>query len=224
MLTVVLSLPRASTSGGNEVCLDADAMNAAAVQSPPRPATLEDLLALPDAGQGHEILDGELVEKETSAEHSGAQAGLTGSLYRRFQRRPGGRWPGGWWFLTEPLVAFPSLKAPLRPDVAGWRRENMPERPRGVVVDQVPDWLCEIISPGNYTNDTIKKKRIYHQHQVKHYWLIDPLKEALQVYRWTPAGYVEILSAERGEIVRAEPFEAVEIPLGVFFGDDDEED
>ena len=59
---------------------------------------------------------------------------------------------------------------------------------------------------------------------MKHYWLVDPLKEALQVYRWTPAGYVEILSAERGDIVRAELFEAVAIPLGVFFGDDDEED
>ncbi len=83
--------------------------------------------------------------------------------------------------------------------------------------------LDEILSPSNFTNDTIKKKRIYHQAHVGHYWLIEPIAETLQVYRWDPAGYVEILSAERMEKGRAEPFEADETPAGVFFGDDDEE-
>jgi hypothetical protein len=36
-------------------------------------------------------------------------------------------------------------------------------------------------------------------------------------------GYLEILAAQRGEIVRAEPFAAVELPVGVLFGDDEDE-
>lgn len=187
------------------------------------PATLESLLAQPGAGQGYEILDGELVEKETSCEHSRAQANVLGRLMHRYQRRPGGRWPGGWWFATEPLIIFPEVKDPLRPDVVGWRRERVATFPTGTVTSIVPDWICEILSPSNFTNDTIKKKWIYHQARVGHYWLIEPVQETLQVYRWHEAGYVEIVSVERTATVRAEPFAATEINVGIFFGDEDEE-
>lgn len=187
------------------------------------PATLADLLALPDEGHGYEIVDGELVEKETSAEHSSAQANLVTRLNSRYGRRPGGRFPGGWGFMTEALVAFPGLKEPLRPDVAAWRREKVPTRPSGTVIDIVPDWICEILST-NFTNDTIRKKRIYHRAQVGHYWIIDPVQETLQVFRWDHAGYVEVLSAERSDKVRAEPFDAEEICVAAFFGDDEGDD
>jgi hypothetical protein len=40
------------------------------------------------------------------------------------------------------------------------------------------------------------------------------------VHRWTEQGYLLALSAERGERVRAEPFDAIEIDLGVLFGDE----
>jgi Uma2 family endonuclease len=197
-------------------------MSAAAQRLPPLPATLADLLALPDEGHGYEIIDGELVEKETSAEHSKTQASVVGRLMHRYQRQQGGRWPGGWWFGTEPLIAFPGVANPLRPDVVGWRREKAPTYPTGKVISVVPDWICEILST-NFTNDTIKKKRYYHQARVGHYWLIEPVQETLQVYRWDPVGYTEILSVERDAVVRAEPFEATEIPVGIFFGDEDED-
>lgn len=38
--------------------------------------------------------------------------------------------------------------------------------------------------------------------------------------RWNAEGYVTRLRAERGEVVRAEPFEAIEIAVGTLFGDD----
>jgi hypothetical protein len=41
--------------------------------------------------------------------------------------------------------------------------------------------------------------------------------------RWHPDGYVEVLSADRDEHVRAEPFEAIELRVAVLFGDDDDE-
>ena len=80
-----------------------------------------------------------------------------------------------------------------------------------------------VISPSNASNDTVKKKRVYHQRQVPQYWLIDPVQETLSVLRWSPDGYTEVLSAMRGERVKAEPFEAIELQGGVFFGDDEDE-
>ena len=38
-----------------------------------------------------------------------------------------------------------------------------------------------------------------------------------------PGWYVEVLSAMREERVKAEPFEAIALQVGVFFGDDEEE-
>ena len=38
--------------------------------------------------------------------------------------------------------------------------------------------------------------------------------------RWSAAGYLTLLRAERGEVVRPEPFEAIERVVGTLFGDD----
>jgi len=91
------------------------------------------------------------------------------------------------------------------------------------VVRVRPDWVCEIISPRKAAHDLIRKKRIYHQHEVPYYWIVDPRDESLTVLQWTAKGYLEILAAVRGERVRAEPFPAIELPVGVLFGDDDDE-
>lgn len=85
-----------------------------------------------------------------------------------------------------------------------------------------PDWICEILSPGNAGHDLVTKKRIYHRHEVPHYWILDPRDESLTVHRFSPDGYVEVLLAQRGERVRAEPFASIELAVGVFFGDDEE--
>ena len=43
------------------------------------------------------------------------------------------------------------------------------------------------------------------------------------MHRWAEAGYIVVLNAQRAQRVRAEPFEAIELPIGVFFGDDPDE-
>jgi Uma2 family endonuclease len=198
-------------------------MNSVAKKLPVGPATLEDFLAIPEEERRHELIDGELIEKgAASGEHGGTQLDLATALNSRFGRRPGGRWPGGWWFATEVEILFPGGQV-LRPDIVGWRRERVPQRPTGVPVTELPDWVCEILST-NRRNDLVKKKRIYHQSRVPHYWIIDPLEETLAVHRWGPDGYIEVLAAQRGERVRAEPFDAVELHVGVFFGDEEPEE
>jgi Uma2 family endonuclease len=185
-------------------------------------ATVADLLAIPEEHRRHELIDGVLVEKEAaSGKHGGAQ----GRIFRRlgpYDRRPGGRWPGGWWFATETEIQFSDRRV-FRPDVAGWRRERMASLPSDVPILTPPDWICEVLS-SNKRNDLITKKRAYHEHRVGHYWLIDPLEETLAVYRWHADGYVEVLIAERHERVRPEPFDAIELQIGVLFGDDDDDE
>lgn len=187
-----------------------------------RDATAADLFAIPEERRRHELIDGELVEKEAaSGRHGAAQARLSRRL-GPYDRRPGGKWPGGWWFATEVEVQLAEALV-LRPDVAGWRRERMAALPAQVPVFVRPDWVCEILST-NKRNDLIRKKRAYHLHQVGHYWLVDPFEETLAVHRWHTDGYVEVLIAAREERVRAEPFDAIEVRVGYLFGDDEEDE
>jgi hypothetical protein len=43
------------------------------------------------------------------------------------------------------------------------------------------------------------------------------------VHRWHADGYLEVLAAERVQRVRAEPFDAIELDVGVLLGDDEGE-
>ena len=107
-----------------------------------------------------------------------------------------------------------------RPDVVGWRRERSPTMPTGTPVELRPYWVCEVISPSNASTDTVKKLRLYRAAGIPHYWLVDPRDKTLTVLRWSEAGYTTVLAAEGGEVVRAEPFEAIELDVGAIFGDD----
>jgi Uma2 family endonuclease len=184
-----------------------------------RRATQADFWAIPDGVRFHELIDGVLIEKATpSGEHGVAQAGVVGAVHGPFQRPSGRGGPGGWWIATEVEVLLGDEI--VRPDVVGWRRERHPERPTGTPINVRPDWICEIVSPSHPTDDTIKKLRLYHRAGVPHYWLVDSRDSTLTVMRWNEAGYVTLLRAERGETVRAEPFDAIEIVVGTLFGDD----
>ncbi|HEX4449143.1 MAG TPA: Uma2 family endonuclease [Polyangiaceae bacterium] len=189
----------------------------------PRLATAEDLVRFPDDAR-REIVRGAIVEKAApSAEHADAQSALALLIKGPFQRKPGGPGgPGGWWILTDVDVEFAPNEV-YRPDVAGWRRERMPEPPKGRVLRTRPDWVCEILSPSTASRDLVQKMQPFRQCELPHYWVVDPEHEMLTVHRWTRDGDVVALTASRAErAVRAEPFEGVELDVGRLFGDDPE--
>ncbi|HVV87942.1 MAG TPA: Uma2 family endonuclease [Kofleriaceae bacterium] len=183
-------------------------------------ATEADFWAIPDGQRFHELIDGEILEKATpSGEHGDAAGGIIASVRGPFQRGAGRGGPGGWWIQTEVEVRLPGGGI-VRPDVLGWRRERCPERPTGAPVTVLPDWICEVVSPNNAKHDTVKKLRLYHRNAVPHHWLVDSRDETLTVMRYTPEGYLTVLTAERGEVVRPEPFDAIELVVGTLFGVD----
>ncbi len=186
-------------------------------------ATFADLVALGDQ-MSAEIIHGMIVEKASpTMEHGRSQQSLGMFLSRRFDRRPGGRWPGGWWFGTEGDTEYERHQI-FRHDVVGWRRDRVPECPRGRPVRIRPDWVCELLSPSNEKRDLVDKLRILHAAQVPHYWIANPEEKTLVIHRYHPEGYVIVLTALSGEVVRAEPFDGVDLRVGVLFGDDEDEE
>ncbi len=182
-------------------------------------ATAETLAALGDAP--FEVLGGALVRKaEPSAEHSDAQAGLVAIVSPAFHRRAGGpHGPGGWWILTEVDIEL-AVHDVVRPDLAGWRRALIPERPTGRPVRARPDWICEILSSSNARTDLVDKLDLYRRSEVPLYWSVDPATETLTVHRLVSDGYLIALRAGREATVRAEPFAEIELRGGTLFGDE----
>lgn len=186
-------------------------------------AMFADLAALGDEARA-EIIGGEIVDKAApTVEHGRAQKALGGYLHRRFDREPGGHWPGGWWIGTEIDVEYGSHEL-YRHDIVGWRRERVPECPKGRPVRERPDWVCEILSPSNEKRDLVDKMRTLRASAVPHYWILNPEEKILVVHRHSAAGYVVVLTATSGETICAEPFDDVELRVGVLFGDEDEDE
>ena len=181
------------------------------------PATLADWMALP-AGSRAELIRGALIDRELTGPRHGRAMFRLGNAVARFDRKPGGRWPGGWWIVTEVAVQFDDEV--YVPDLAGWRRERCPDFPSVRPVAIRPDWVCEILSPSNARTDRVEKLRTYHRCEVPHYWLIDPEEQTLTVLRYSASGYVVAMTASADEVVKAEPFAEMEFPLRNLFADE----
>jgi Uma2 family endonuclease len=185
-------------------------------------ATLDDLARMRDAGRVVELIAGEIVEKAAATPEHGTAELRFGGVLDGFNRRGGGpRGPGGWWLMTEVEVLYEKTDEVFRHDVLGFRRDRLASRPAGLPVKERPDWVCEILSPSTARYDVVQKRRTLHAHGVPHYWILDPEREMLTVLRHAEPGYIHVLDAAAGEVVRAEPFDAVEISVSELLGRDD---
>jgi Uma2 family endonuclease len=183
-----------------------------------RLATASDLSALGDAPA--EVVGGAIVYKaQPSAEHGDAQAALASFLRHSFHRPSGKGGPGGWWIPTEVDVELRRHEV-YRPDLAGWRRDRVPERPTGRPIAVRPDWVCEILSSSNAATDQVDKFRVYAESGLPFYWIADPERRILAVYRLEGPTFSVALQAKAGETVSAPPFEAVPLRVGLLFGED----
>lgn len=178
-----------------------------------RAATYRDVLEAPEHLVA-ELIDGELYTSPRPAPaHATASSVLGMDIGGPFHRGRGG--PGGWLILDEPeLHLGPNV---LVPDVAGWRRERMPEQPRTADYELPPDWACEVLSPSTARLDRVRKVPIYARARVPYVWLVTPTEQTLEVLHLDGESYR--LSATHGgdEVVRAEPFAVVELELAALW-------
>jgi len=179
-----------------------------------RPASYEDILALPEHLVG-EIVDGELsVSPRPAVPHAISTSALGAALVTRMQFGDGG--PGGWWIVDEPELHLANHV--VVPDIAGWRRERLPQPPRDTFITVTPDWICEALSPSTARFDRTRKLPLYARLGVPHLWLLDATLETLETYRLESGHWVLLATHAGDEVVRAEPFEGVELDLKRLWG------
>ncbi len=181
----------------------------------PKRATYADVEALPDHVVG-EILDGELyASPRPRLRHAMAATRLTGRLSPPFDDGQGG--PGGWWLLIGPELHLG--EDIVVPDLAGWRRERLPEVPDEPHLELAPDWVCEILSPSTERIDRGLKLGVYAREKVPHAWLVNPGTRTLEVLRLQGDEWLIATVHLDADRVRAEPFDAIELDLAGLWGE-----
>lgn len=174
-----------------------------------KPASYADIEALPPQFVGEIIGDELFVSPRPATPHARAGTSLGAQLVTPFDEGVNG--PGGWVILIEPELHFKSEV--LVPDLAAWRRERMPVLPHVVGIELAPDWVCEVLSPSTSRLDRTRKLPVYAREGVEHVWLIDALAKTLETYQRDGAEY-RLTATLADPLVRAEPFDAVELRLG----------
>lgn len=182
-----------------------------AIPSQPLPSLYERLLALPEHLTG-ELIDGELyTQPRPSGRHGMSEIGLGAALLPPFHRGING--PGGWWILPEPEIHFVRDTLVIVPDLAGWRRERMPELPEDHRFEVVPDWVCEILSPATAKTDRVRKLPLYAEQGVAHVWLVDPIARTLEAFALSDRRWLLIAALQDEDTVCVPPFDAVSFSL-----------
>lgn len=180
-----------------------------------RLATWDDLVRTPDEGRVYEVLDGNLeAAPRPAAAHGWAQSALAGDVHPPFGRGRGG--PGGWWILIEPDVLLEPHQIVV-PDLAGWKRDRLPDLAAAKPIAVVPDWICEVVSPGDGGRDRVRKAAIYLRAGVAHYWILDPADRTLEAFEARDGRWLRLGAWTDGDTPRVAPFEAIELDVAGFF-------
>jgi Uma2 family endonuclease len=176
------------------------------------PALYEALLGLPQGVKG-EIFNEELhVVPHAFSVHSVVASRLNTLLGAPFEFGMGG--PGGWLFAADPQLNLG--ESVVCPDLAAWQKARAPAV-GPFFIQTTPDWVAEVLSGKTWKQDRGPRMEAWGQRGTSHVWLLDPDEETLEVH-WNDAGVMRPLHSFQGRVkVRAAPFEAVELDLGLIW-------
>jgi Uma2 family endonuclease len=158
-------------------CYDATETTVAATTTR-RPATEDDLLAMPDDGQKYELVDGEIRVSPVGDRHGYVAAHLVALLFAFVKRRR-----LGYVMTGEADFRLPSKNVRC-PDVSFVASGRFPKnRPPDDFGDLAPDLAVEVLSPRDRPRYVLDKVGEYLEAGVRLIWVIDPKKGRATVYR-----------------------------------------
>lgn len=168
--------------------------------------TFEDILALPE-GERAELIDGEMfMMASPDRRHEEASAWLLWKIFDYIQGKK-----GRCRAYSSSFGVFPKKddKNYVEPDITVvCDRDKLEDRG----CNGAPDWVIEIVSPTSSKMDYQRKKTLYQESGVEEYWIVDPEKELLSVYRFRSNDQAREFSF--AETVKVGIYEDLVIDLG----------
>ena len=174
-----------------------------------RKATYQEVLDAPPHMVA-EVLAGTLhAQPRPAMRHARASSCIAAKISPAFDFGDGG--PGGWWIVFEPELHLGDDI--VVPDLAGWKRETMPEYPDAAYCTIAHDWACEVLSPSTRRIDLTEKRAIYAREGVSHLWFVDPDARTLESFALRDGQWVLLATLADDAPVALPPFDAISFPL-----------
>jgi Uma2 family endonuclease len=181
------------------------------MQPVPKSSLYDQLLELPEILIG-EIIDGQLhTHPRPGGKHILISSNVGSELHGPFQKGKNG--PGGWWILQEPEVHLSLDNEVAVPDLAGWRKERLPEIPESHKFTVIPYWICEIFSPATETFDRQVKMPLYARYAIRFLWLIHPINKTLEAFHLVDTEYSLQGVYKSGDKLSIMPFQDIELKV-----------
>jgi len=144
--------------------------------------TYADYVQIPDDGLRHEIIDGEhYVTPSPSVRHQEISGRLFYSIQRYLEEHAIGA------VFYAPLDALLGEFDIVVPDLIYISNERSPYL-TSKNLQGPPDLVIEILSPSTARRDQRLKRDLYERTGVQEYWLVDPLRDVIDVYRTQSSG------------------------------------
>ena len=141
--------------------------------------SIADLDAMPEDGNRYEVIEGELfVSCAPGLKHQRIVVNLLYAIRKYLDRKPLGE------VLPGPGVILSDYSGVI-PDLIYISNERRVEIATGERVEGAPDLIIEVLSPGaeNERRDRQVKRKLYRKYGIREYWIVDPKKSAVEIYR-----------------------------------------
>ena len=176
--------------------------------------TYEDFMALPEGGPvRYELIEGDLcMTPAPNPRHQKISGNLFGIVWNFLRTNPLGE------VFAAPVDVVFSQEPPqvVEPDLVFLSKEH------GSLITETnlqgaPDLLVEILSPTTATIDRRVKHSLYERVGVPEYWIVDPERNTVQVFRLSGERYAPALEFGSGGQLETPLLPGLSIPLSEVF-------
>jgi Uma2 family endonuclease len=184
-----------------------------ALHDPSPKLTYEDYILFPEDGRRHEIIDGEhYVTAAPFLRHQDLVVTLTHYFKSFLSSNDLGR------VLIAPVDVLLSPHDIVQPDLlfVSTERAHIAKKK---YVRGAPDLVVEVLSESTRRRDQALKLHRYERFGVREYWLVDPARATITVYRLREGAFVRAadLSAAAGDVLTTPILPGFEIRLAALF-------
>lgn len=178
-----------------------------------RKLTYDDLLAMPDDGLRHEIIDGVLyVSPSPGTPHQFTVGKLYQAIANYLDEHPVGE------VYLAPFDVVFTRHDVVEPDllfISTARLAVLTERN----VSGAPDLAVEVLSPSTRRVDLTLKRKLFEREGVREYWIVDPVEGTIAVHRRLSDALVPSagLSKHAGDVLASPLLPGFEVPLARLF-------
>ncbi|HVR97645.1 MAG TPA: Uma2 family endonuclease [Thermoanaerobaculia bacterium] len=182
-----------------------------ALHDPTVRLTYEDYVLIPEDGRRHEVLDGEhYVSAAPFVKHQSISGRLNQHLSNFLDEHDLGS------VYAAPIDVLLSPHDIVQPDLVFVSNERA-----GILktknIEGAPDLLIEILSDSTRRIDEGIKLQRYEHFGVREYWLVDPRRETVRIYRLTESGFELAAGLSKDETLSTPLMPGLALPLVKIF-------